>query len=241
MDGTLLCNSFPLSHCQLKHFSLPPGFPHLFPPSPPEYTRPIHKCFLLKSMCREKLLNQSDLIRDAFLSSSSIVTQVLIIYYASLSTGAFCAHPHSTPASSCFPGAQQGRTSAPVTSPQAFGTASRQPPPYPRASKAKLEEPPSVPSRSQRFGQHRVAVICCTCDGYCTPVQVSLLGMALLDHDSSHHTVPKPKMCLLPPMTLPHSQPLADTARRCFFLGWLGPAQQPECFPWFKHVPCSGL
>lgn len=128
MDGTLLCNSFPLSHCQLKHFSLPPGFPHLFPPSPPEYTRPIHKYFLLKSMCREKLLNQSDLIRDAFLSSSSIVTQVLIIYYASLSTGAFCAHPHSTPASSCLPGAQQGRTSAPVTSPQAFGTASRQPP-----------------------------------------------------------------------------------------------------------------
>lgn len=134
-----------------------------------------------------------------------------------------------------------GQNISPCHQPSGIWDSKQAAPPYPRASKAKLEEPPSVPSRSKCFGQHRVAVICCTCDGYSTPVQVSLLGMALLDHDSSHHTVPKPKMCLLPPMTLPHSQPLADSARRCFFLGWLGPAQQPECFPWFKHDPCSGL
>lgn len=105
-------------------------------------------------------------------------------------------------------------------------------PPYPTAWKTKPEVPLLVPSTSQGFGVAVIALVMATAH----LSQLSLLRTVLLGHGSSCHTVPKAEMCLLP-----HPQPLADPARRGFYLGWLASAQQPEGFTWFKHFPGSGL
>lgn len=126
MDGTLPCNSLPLSHCQLKHFSLPLGFSPLVPPSPPR----THQA------CSEMLYFEERVQRETFKPIRPNHRPIFLLLFSPLNWGflRIGAHPHPR-GQSHLPGAQWGNTTtrAPATPLGTLpwscsGTVNRQPP-----------------------------------------------------------------------------------------------------------------
>lgn len=133
-------------------------------------------------------------------------------------------------ASSFLPGAQQGSTAVTLLD-TALCQDSKQAAPPPHLSQSLESQIRGATFSAQQepmFWKLGVAVIVLVM-ATAHLSQLSLLEMAILGHGSSCHTSD------VPPATLP----ACGWACKEVFLSWMAaPAQQPEGFTGFKHVPC---